>query len=112
MKKNFSIVFVAVFVLFGIASYYNRALAIVVPSSPVTNYAGLGASNGIGSSWSNTDKIYADDNLYSTSSITHNYHSETLEAKNFSFHIPTDATIKGIQVTIGHKASDVDSIKG
>ena len=111
MKKYFSIVFVAVFVLFGIISY-NNALAIVVLPSPVTNFAGSGASGGgFGSSWSNPERIYADDDSYSTSSISQSYHSETLDAKNFGFHIPTDATIKGIQVTIGHKSRDTNSIK-
>ena len=99
------------FVLFGIISH-NSALAIVVPPSPVTNFAGSGVSGGgFGSSWSNPDRIYSDDDSYSTSSISQSYHSETLDAKNFGFNIPTGATIKGIQVVIGRKSSDTNSIK-
>jgi hypothetical protein len=69
--------------------------------------AGTGTNrNSAYEAWSNVSNISSSNNAYAT--VAHdsglNY-SDHLQATNFSFTIPTDATIKGVYVRIERKAS-------
>ena len=79
------------------------------PTTSANRFAGSGASSGSGASWNNTGRITADDNSYSaTNNISANGGvSQSLNATNFGFaaSIPSNATIVGVQVTIGRLAS-------
>lgn len=78
----------------------------------ITKFAGTGAVIGeSGHNWSNTEKISNDDDSYVKSQIQKTHFSKTLTATNFNFSIPLDATINGIKVTIGLKASEKDSLQ-
>lgn len=93
------------------------SFAFPVTASAATTgavFAGTGAtSGGNGSSWSNPTRVSANDNSNTTSSISGNgtTYSETLHATNFGFSIPSDATINGIQVSIGRFASKSSSLQ-
>ena len=110
MKKFLSSGFIFTLILVGLI-IGNNAVAIVVPSQG-PNLAGSGAtSGGVGSSWTNTNRIIANDDSFSTSSISGFNHSEYLEASNFGFSIPVGATVNGIQVNVAHKASNTNAIQ-
>jgi hypothetical protein len=76
------------------------------------NFAGTGATGGgTGASWLNPTRVTANDNSYTTNSITGSSYSEALNATSFGFSIPTNATINGIQVSIGRFASIASSLQ-
>jgi len=69
------------------------------------NYPAVGSNNsdsGI-TAWSNPGNISANDASYASFSSGAN--SQYLRARDYGFAIPTDATIKGIQVTVGRRAT-------
>lgn len=71
------------------------------------NFPGTGADiTGIGTiPWTNTGNIFADDFSYARANLGLNTTTHYLQGNNFSFSIPTDAVILGIQVTIGRYQS-------
>ena len=69
------------------------------------NYAGTGTSTGASNVWNNPTNVNANDNSYTTSTISSGGNSAILSATNFGFAIPSNATINGVQVTIGRFAS-------
>ncbi|MFT3911095.1 MAG: hypothetical protein QM737_16870 [Ferruginibacter sp.] len=74
------------------------------PTTAGPNLAGAGANNGTGTAWSNPGNILTDNNSYATVSGTGTAFSQALQATGFGFtnvSIPSNATIKGIQVSIG-----------
>jgi hypothetical protein len=81
--------------------------------SPVTsgpNFAGAGATGGgAGDGWSNPGNITFNDNQVALSDI--NNISEALNATSFGFAIPANATILGVQVTIGREAQNSNSLQ-
>ncbi|MCX6223378.1 MAG: MBG domain-containing protein, partial [Bacteroidia bacterium] len=65
------------------------------------SFAGTGATSGSGTAWTNPGNVISDNNSYATVAdgwlgIT----SQNLNATNFSFSIPSGATIKGIAASI------------
>ena len=77
--------------------------------SPVTTparFAGQGTGWGVSSG-----NITANDNNNATYSIGRNNNSPSLNATNFGFNIPLNATISGIQVTIGRYAIISNAIR-
>jgi len=90
-------------------------LIIVMTSSSVLanysgpSYAGTGTSvtAGVGTqTWLNPTGISADDASYTTVGLKQDQISDYLQATNFGFNIPEDATISGIQVEIDRYASN------
>ncbi len=102
MKKYFSLGFKTLVILAGLIAS-NSALAIVLPPSQGPNNAGSGANlNSSGTiSWNNPSNIVSSNDLRATATITSSGAvTEYLKASNFSFSVPTGATIYGIQVGI------------
>lgn len=74
------------------------------PVTTTATIAGTGAVSGTGITWTNPTRVNTEDNSYATSNggfTNGTTSSQTLNATNFGFSIPTTATISGIQVTIG-----------
>lgn len=70
------------------------------------SFAGTGVTGGgSGSAWTNPTRVSVDDNSYTTVSESNSGTSEALNSTNFGFNIPADATIIGIQVSIGRYRS-------
>jgi hypothetical protein len=106
MKKYF-VFFVVTFISGIFFVIPNLALA----TSNESRFAGAASVSGdSGYAWNNSPNIFSDDNLYATSSIEKSNHSKILNATNFGFAIPLNATIDGIQVDIGRKSTDSSSI--
>jgi hypothetical protein len=75
------------------------------PSFPVT-----ASTSGSGTAWINPTRVTSNDNSYATVSITSGFGSasgtsQSLSATQFNFNIPTDATVLGIQASIGRFAN-------
>ncbi|MFT3680741.1 MAG: Ig-like domain-containing protein [Ferruginibacter sp.] len=84
----------------------SAACAADVPGSAGPNFAGTGANGGgPDANWSNATRVSANDDSYTTVSGTGNSFSDPLEASSFGFLIPANATITGIQVSIGRYRS-------
>ncbi|MBS1742833.1 MAG: T9SS type A sorting domain-containing protein [Bacteroidetes bacterium] len=64
------------------------------------NLAGTAANSGSGTAWSNPGNVNANDNAYASVTGFGTAFSQTLVASDFGFAIPSDATIKGFQVSI------------
>jgi len=79
----------------------NVSSALAVVTTPVRD-AGTGANvTGVGTvAWSNPGNVISNDNTYATVAVN-NSTSNYLQATNYGFSIPTEATITGITVTIG-----------
>jgi len=105
LVRQFAFVLLSIFIVFG-----GATPALAATAGP--NFAGAGvASGGSGSNWSHEERISANDNSYTDTDVNKNSSSKTLSATDFGFSIPSDATIDGIQVTIGRKAEDSSSIQ-
>jgi hypothetical protein len=104
-KKTTPVVVGLLTVLSLVASpglYIGNALA----ATGGPNFAGTGVNGGgTGAAWSSTTAVTADDDLDATVSGTGTAFSQALNSTNFSFSIPTTATINGIQVVIGRHRS-------
>ena len=73
--------------------------ASTAPISSGVQFAGAGATSGSGTAWANTGNIFSDNATYATATgqgIT----SQNLNATNFNFGLPVNATIVGIQASI------------
>src|SRR4029079_12371870 len=80
----------------------SAACAASSPSTAGPTFSGAGAtSGGAATAWTNPGRITANDGSNTTVSGTGTAFSEALNATNFGFTIPANATITGIQVTIG-----------
>ncbi|MDX1829594.1 MAG: choice-of-anchor D domain-containing protein, partial [Lutibacter sp.] len=64
----------------------------------VSKYAGLGSNSGSGDPWNATGNIYSDNG--SDASFIGRGDSQNLDATNFGFAVPYNATIDGIEVNI------------
>jgi len=75
--------------------------AFAAVTTPARN-AGTGTNvTGVGTvAWTNPGNVVSDDNAYATVSVN-NSTSNYLQATNYGFSIPSEATITGITVTIG-----------
>jgi subtilisin-like proprotein convertase family protein len=92
----------------------SAACAAAIPGTAGANFAGTGTtSGGFGTSWINTSRVSANDNSYTTTTdnLDNGDVSEGLIATNFGFAIPANATITGVQVTIGRFASNSNTIR-
>jgi hypothetical protein len=83
---------------------------IATVSAQVTvgpNFPDVGANvTGIGTvAWSNPNRIYVSDDSRSSTTLDNSEVSNYLKGTDYDFAIPTNATILGIQVTIGRRAS-------
>lgn len=111
MKKLTSIFSLTALLIAAVATFSVNVPQVRAASSG-PNFAGTGATvTGTGDSWSNPTRISVNDNSYTTSSISRYSRSETLNATQFGFSIPTNATISGIQVIIGRFASNNNSLQ-
>jgi hypothetical protein len=81
------------------------------PGTIGPNFAGAGSTGGgFGDAWlNNPNRLNANDGSYATVSINNN--SEALNATEFGFTIPANATINGIQVAIGRFAGNSNSLE-
>ena len=86
--------------------------------SPVTSptmFAGTGTSTGTGALWNNPTRIYANDDVRSTTNniAANGGLSQSLNATNFGFaaNIPPNSAILGVQVIIGRLGSVNTSIQ-
>ena len=55
--------------------------------------------------WANTDNVKASDDVWATSSLNKNERTETILVTNFSFDVPSNATITGIIVQVEARTS-------
>ena len=81
---------------------------VCADGSPVTSPTKLpttGTTSGSGTAWTNPGNVTANDNANAFVSGTGTAFSRSLNATGFSFGLSDDATIKGIQVTIGRYRS-------
>lgn len=70
-------------------------------TTPARNAGTAANVTGVGTvAWTNAGNVAADDNVYATIAIN-NATSNYLQATNYGFSIPPEATINGIAVTIG-----------
>ena len=96
----------------GVVPHTHISPTISVESSGISDVgANTGATSpgtvahvaGIRPDWSNPSNATASNDSYATCTFTSQTYSDPLDADNFSFSIPTDATITGIKVTIERK---------
>jgi hypothetical protein len=88
----------------GTASSAFTVSSTCAEASPVTapaKFAGSGSTGGSGTAWGTPGNVNANDNNYTSVTGFGTAFSQTLSATNFGFTLPTDASIKGIQVSIG-----------
>jgi|GEM_PF-1000908 len=92
----------------------SAACAAAIPGTTGPNFAGTGAtSGGPGNDWTNTTRVSANDNSYTgiAGNIDNGENTEGLLATNFGFAIPANATIVGVQVSIGRYASTSNTLR-
>lgn len=102
MKKYISIVFVAVFVLFGITNYKSALAIVVPPSQGPSNATTIVNDSSVGTyTWLNPDRAKVSNDSWATTTLeSSSLRTHYLKATGFGFTIPTGATISGIQVGI------------
>ncbi len=109
MKKYFSIGFVFVLFLLGLL-IMSKAMADV--NGPRDAGIGTDTSNTGTVPWLNPGNITTSTgNTFATVAIASPNISHYIKGEGYGFSIPTNATINGIQVTIGRKSSTSSSIK-
>ena len=83
----------------------SSACPTVGPTTVGPRFAGTGTNSGT-ATWNNPGNVNSNDNIFTvTNNISNNGNSGILSATNFGFSIPSNATINGVQVTIGRFAS-------
>ncbi|UAY52835.1 hypothetical protein [Ferruginibacter albus] len=97
--------------LFFVQTSFAQITTGVTSVGPGEGFSNTGADgSGIGSvSWSNPGNVISNDNSYATATVTSSSASHYLQATNYGFTIPTEATIKGITVTVGRFGSSSSS---
>jgi hypothetical protein len=86
------------------------SVSLIAQSTIGPNFAGTGVTGGgTGVAWTDPGNISVDDNSYATaSSITTDQLTQVLQATNFGFSIPSDATLAGIEVIIARYSPTTD----
>ncbi|HET6352375.1 MAG TPA: Ig-like domain-containing protein [Coriobacteriia bacterium] len=96
-----------------LATFATLLVASIIPVSAYATTAGpeygTGSDGGGALAWTAATSVNANDNSNATRALNQNQTSNTLFAKNLGFAIPTDATITGIQVTVGRYTSGMST---
>jgi hypothetical protein len=104
--KKFSILLVTVLLILVFFGAQPLSTALATSEGPLYPSTGTSVAAGEGATaWINPGNIAADDNVEAQVDLLGSGISEYLQGTNFSFAIPTGATIEGIVVTIGRSSS-------
>ncbi len=102
IRKGTSRMFTTFFVVLFAVAFSTESLAQTAgPNFPSTGTN----SGGGGTAWSNPTRVTANDNSSASVAGTGTAFDQSLYATGYGFSIPSNATILGIQVTIGRYAS-------